>query len=104
MLRQDGGQPRFTVAELAPQLEPLLAGLFGALSKPDSDQNEYVMKTVMRVIVFVGRDVRRGSQSPSASFVTRAHLLMTVAVLASGRQWLPDHVTLQGEISSSAHF
>ena len=47
------------MAELAPQLEPLLAGLFGALSKPDSDQNEYVMKTVMRVIVFVGKDVRR---------------------------------------------
>ena len=55
---QDGGQPRFTVTELAPQLKLLLAGLFGALSKPESDQNEYIMKTVMRVIVFVGKDVR----------------------------------------------
>jgi hypothetical protein len=53
---------------LAPQLEPLLAGLFGALSKPESDQNEYIMKTVMRVIVFVGRDVRRRPSPACVSF------------------------------------
>ena len=56
------------VAELASLLEPLLAGLFGALSKPDSDQNEYVMKTVMRVIVFVGRDVRCMRQAARLSW------------------------------------
>ena len=55
---QDGGQPRFVVADLASQLEPLLTGLFGAFAKPESGENEYVMKGVMRVITFVGKDVR----------------------------------------------
>lgn len=56
-LLQDDGQPRFSVADLQAQLEPLLNGLFGAFSKPESGENEYVMKCVMRLIVFVGPQV-----------------------------------------------
>ena len=55
---QDAGKPRFVVADLAAQLEPLLTGLFGAFAKPESGENEYVMKCIMRVIAFVGKDVR----------------------------------------------
>lgn len=58
ILLQDEGKPRFAVADLASQLEPLLSGLFGAFQKPESSENEYVMKCVMRVIAFVGKDVR----------------------------------------------
>ena len=55
---QDGDQPRFAVADLQAQLEPLLNGLFGAFKKPESGENEYVMKCVMRLITFVGPKVR----------------------------------------------
>ena len=54
---QDGGQPRFAVADLQDQLEPLLKGLFGAFQQPESAENEYVMKCVMRLITFVGPEV-----------------------------------------------
>lgn len=54
---QDGGQPRFAVADLQAQLEPLLKGLFGAFQQPESAENEYVMKCVMRLITFVGPQV-----------------------------------------------
>lgn len=54
---QEAGQQRFQVQDLAPVLEPLLAALFTAFNKPDSAENEYVMRCVMRVIGFVGPEV-----------------------------------------------
>ena len=36
---------------------PLLTNLFGAFQKPESGENEYLMKAVMRVITFVGPQV-----------------------------------------------
>lgn len=54
---QEAGQQRFQVQDLAPVLEPLLAALFTAFSKPDSAENEYVMRCVMRVVSFVGPEV-----------------------------------------------
>ena len=44
--------------DLAPVLEPLLSALFSAFLKPDSAENEYVMRCIMRVIDFVGPEVR----------------------------------------------
>lgn len=55
--QQDDAQPRFTVADLQQQLEPLLSGLFGAFSQPESGENQYVMKCIARLIVFVGPQV-----------------------------------------------
>jgi exportin-2 (importin alpha re-exporter) len=49
-----GGGPRFQPAELAPLLQPLLEKLFGAFKFPESGENEYLMRAVMRVIAFVG--------------------------------------------------
>lgn len=43
--------------DLAPVLQPLLAALFTAFDKPDSAENEYVMRCIMRVIGFVGPEV-----------------------------------------------
>lgn len=57
-LLQEGDQNRFSVAELLPVLQSLLENLFAAFSITDSAENEYVMKCVMRVISFVGPQVR----------------------------------------------
>ncbi len=54
---QEDGKQRFQVQDLAPVLEPLLQALFSAFLKPDSAENEYVMRCIMRVIDFVGPEV-----------------------------------------------
>lgn len=54
---QENGRQRFTVSDLKDQLMPLLKNLFGAFQKAESGENEYLMKTVMRVITFVGPEV-----------------------------------------------
>ncbi len=54
---QEDGKQRFQVQDLAPVLEPLLSALFSAFLKPDSAENEYVMRCIMRVIDFVGPEV-----------------------------------------------
>jgi exportin-2 (importin alpha re-exporter) len=43
---------RVTKEEMAPALESLLGGFFGALDRDDMKENEYVMKAVMRLISF----------------------------------------------------
>ncbi len=54
---QEDGKQRFQVQDLAPVLDPLLQALFSAFLKPDSAENEYVMRCIMRVIDFVGPEV-----------------------------------------------
>ena len=67
--RQDEGKPRFSVGELTQLLQPLLENLFAAFKLPDSAENEYVMKAVMRVISFVGPQVRVQSKSISLALL-----------------------------------
>jgi hypothetical protein len=55
---QEGSKPRYAVAELQPLLQPLLAALFAAFRLPESGENEYLMKAVMRVIAYVGPEAR----------------------------------------------
>ena len=57
---QEGGRPRFSLADVSPVLNELLQKLFAAFSLPDSRENEYLMRCVTRVIVFVGPEVRWG--------------------------------------------
>lgn len=65
---QDDGQPRFTVADLQSQLQPLLSGLFGVFQIPESGENQYVMKCIARLITFIGPQVNIGmSQSLTGS-------------------------------------
>lgn len=66
VLVQDEGQPRFSVPDLQAQLEPLLNGLFGAFKMPESGENEYLMKCVMRLIAFVGPQARLCPSLPLA--------------------------------------
>ena len=54
---QEDGRPRFTPANLSAHLSPLFENLFLAFQKPESAENEYLMKCVMRVITFVGTNV-----------------------------------------------
>lgn len=54
---KEGGRPRYQPADLAAYLPSLLDALFSAFKLPDSSENEYVMKCVMRVITFVGKEI-----------------------------------------------
>ena len=54
---QENGKPRFTPADLQSHLSPMFENLFLAFQKPESGENEYLMKCVMRVITFVGQEV-----------------------------------------------
>ena len=56
---QEDGRPRFTPANLQSHLSPMFENLFLAFQKPESGENEYLMKCVMRVITFVGQEVRK---------------------------------------------
>ena len=47
---REGTARRYSAADIASFVQPLLTGLFGALSLPESEENEYVMKCIMRVI------------------------------------------------------
>lgn len=47
---KDGKQTRYTAADLAGFLQPLFANLFGALKLPESQENAYVMRCIMRVL------------------------------------------------------
>lgn len=58
LCEQEKGQPRFQASDLQSHLMPLLSNLFAAFQKPESSENEYLMKCVMRVIAFVGPQVR----------------------------------------------
>lgn len=68
--------PAFTSSELGPFLQPLLERLFGALRFPESTENEYVMRAVMRLVVFVGSAI-----APIAAPALRqlSDILLTVA-------------------------
>ena len=54
---QENGHPRFTPADLQSHLSPMFENLFLAFQKPESGENEYLMKCVMRMITFVGQEV-----------------------------------------------
>ena len=54
---QENGHPRFTPADLQSHLSPMFENLFLAFQKPESRENEYLMKCVMRMITFVGQEV-----------------------------------------------
>ena len=55
---QDDGKLRYQPLDLAPVLPQLLERLFGALYHPDSSENEYLMKCIMRVLSFMGPDIK----------------------------------------------
>ncbi|XP_026476841.1 exportin-2 [Ctenocephalides felis] len=48
IMRDSNGQPLLSKAHLAPVAGDLLSGLFGTLSHEESQENDYVMKAIMR--------------------------------------------------------
>lgn len=54
---KDGGRPKFAGADVQPFLEPLFSGLFGIVDRADLNENEYVMKCVMRTLNVAKDDV-----------------------------------------------
>jgi exportin-2 (importin alpha re-exporter) len=50
-------QPLLVPADVSGHLPQLFQLLFSTLGKPDSTENEYVMRCVMRVIMFVGPQI-----------------------------------------------
>ena len=52
-----GCDTRLFKQDVMPHLQPLLENLFGAFKFPDSSENPYLMKCVMRVIEFIGADI-----------------------------------------------
>jgi len=57
-VRDGPGASRYVPADIAPLSQQLYTNMFRAFSVPDSAENEYVMKCVMRVIAFSGADVK----------------------------------------------
>lgn len=49
--------PRLSVAEVLPLAQGILQGLFTAFQQPDSAENEYLMRAVMRLISFLGPQI-----------------------------------------------
>eukprot|EP00850_Spirogloea_muscicola_P008170 SM000043S15798 [mRNA] locus=s43:232850:238627:+ [translate_table: standard] len=50
LVLKDHGRSRVTPQNLTPYVEPLLRNLFAILQMPDSQENQYAMKCIMRVI------------------------------------------------------
>jgi hypothetical protein len=73
-----GGAPsaqRFQPTDLASLLQSLLEKLFAAFSFPESGENEYLMRAVMRVIAFVGESGgRQGRVAWAVEGLVSAHL------------------------------
>ena len=50
LLVKNGRQLQYTFVDINPFLQPLMANLFNALKFPESEENPYVMKCILRVV------------------------------------------------------
>lgn len=50
LVKDEGGRARYTSADVSPVLPQLMTNLFEALKVPESEENQYVMKCIMRVL------------------------------------------------------
>lgn len=50
VVKDEGGGTRYSAADVGPFLLALMNNLFGALQKPESEENHYVMKCITRVL------------------------------------------------------
>lgn len=59
LVKDDGTRARYTAADISPFLLVLMTNLFSALEKPESEENQYIMKCIMRVLgaAEISRDV-----------------------------------------------
>lgn len=57
MVTKDANVPKITAAQLQPQLNALFTGLFTVLDNQQLNENDYVMKCIMRGLVVARRDL-----------------------------------------------
>ncbi|KVH89008.1 Armadillo-like helical [Cynara cardunculus var. scolymus] len=50
LVKDNGVQARYTSMDIGPILPMLMTNLFGALEKPESEENQYIMRCIMRVL------------------------------------------------------
>ncbi|KAD3069050.1 hypothetical protein E3N88_36930 [Mikania micrantha] len=50
LVKDNGIQSRYTSLDIGPILPVLMTNLFGALGKPESEENQYIMRCIMRVL------------------------------------------------------
>ncbi|KAK6142691.1 hypothetical protein DH2020_023039 [Rehmannia glutinosa] len=50
LVRDEGGRARYSAEDVSQFLLALMTNLFNALHKPESEENQYVMKCIMRVL------------------------------------------------------
>ncbi|XP_057454837.1 exportin-2 [Lotus japonicus] len=50
LVKDEGGRARYTSADINPFFEMLMINLFGTFKLPESEENQYVMKCIMRVL------------------------------------------------------
>lgn len=50
LVKEEGGQARYNSADIAPILVDLMNNLFNVLKFPESEENQYIMKCIMRVL------------------------------------------------------
>ncbi|XAR69470.1 hypothetical protein NMG60_11001063 [Bertholletia excelsa] len=68
LVKDDGGRARYTSSDISPFLPVLMTNLFNALGKPESEENPYVMKCIMRVLGMA--DISPEVASPCISGLT----------------------------------
>lgn len=68
LVKDGGGKPRYISSDISPFLPVLMTNLFGALGKPESEENPYVMKCIMRVLGVA--DISREVASPCITGLT----------------------------------
>ncbi|KAE9466053.1 hypothetical protein C3L33_02034, partial [Rhododendron williamsianum] len=68
LVKDEGGKARYIAADISPFLLVLMTNLFGALGKPESEENPYVMKCIMRVLGVA--DISREVASPCITGLT----------------------------------
>ncbi|XP_021762100.1 exportin-2-like [Chenopodium quinoa] len=71
LVKDEGGRARYVASDIAPFLPVLLNNLFIALKFPESEENQYVMKCIMRVlgVADVSGDVAATCMSGMASIL-----------------------------------
>ncbi|KAK9742855.1 hypothetical protein RND81_03G200800 [Saponaria officinalis] len=71
LVKDEGGRARYVASDIAPFLPSLLNNLFNALKFPESEENQYIMKCIMRVfgVVDVPTDAAAGCMSSVASIL-----------------------------------